>query len=322
MRSNVFIINNNSVYNFTKSANKKQKKNKVVADEIIIENGIKANIKQRKENEEKTGKINELIKKTRKQYKTEKQEKKENSEKQDKTKNNEEKKTIFYNDSELNTLNYKEAVKIDHRTYLQYYWSLLKTKHIILFTFFYNTDYNELIIKICLFLFNLALYFTVSACFFTDDTMHNIYAAKGAFKIISELPQMIYSVLISSVINTIVKTLSLSEKEIINLKRKKIDDPKKEFTNVLNCFKIKYLVFYILSFLLLFFFWYFIAGFCAVYPNTQVIMIKETFTSYGLSLLYPFGLNLIPGIFRIPALKDREMKKECLYKFSGLVAII
>ena len=325
IRSNVLIINNNSnICNFGKSNKKKSKKRKSTFNGIILEDELKTKKMEEKNKEEKIKEIKELtlhpVK--YKNDKTKKQEKKENSEKQDKTKNNEKNKMKVYNDGELNSLSYKEAIKIDHRTYLQYYWSLLKTKHIILFTFFYNTDYNELIIKICLFLFNLALYFTVSACFFTDDTMHNIYAAKGAFKIISELPQMIYSVLISSVINTIVKTLSLSEKEIINLKRKKLDNPKKELMNVLNCFKIKYLVFYTLSFLLLFFFWYFIAGFCAVYPNTQVIMIKETFTSYGMSLLYPIGLNLIPGLFRIPSLKDKEKKKECLYKISGLVAII
>ena len=93
--------------------------------------------------------------------------------------------------------------------------------------------------------------------------MHNIYVAQGAFKIFSEIPKMIYSTIISSVTNTIVKTLSLSEKTIIDLKRKKPDDPKKEYMNILKCFKIKYIIFYILSSLLLFMFWYFLAGFCA-----------------------------------------------------------
>ena len=92
--------------------------------------------------------------------------------------------------------------------------------------------------------------------------------------------------------------------------------------NILKCFKNKYIIFYILSSLLLFIFWYFLAGFCAVYYNIQLIMIKPTMTSYGMSLLYPFGLNLIPGLFRIPALKDKKKRKECLYIFSGYVAII
>ena len=38
------------------------------------------------------------------------------------------------NDYELNTLEYNIAIKIDKRTYFQYYWSLLKSKQLILFT--------------------------------------------------------------------------------------------------------------------------------------------------------------------------------------------
>jgi len=35
-----------------------------------------------------------------------------------------------YNDQELNTMDYKNAIKYDKRTYIQYYWSLLKKKTI------------------------------------------------------------------------------------------------------------------------------------------------------------------------------------------------
>ena len=70
------------------------------------------------------------------------------------------------------------------------------------------------------------------------------------------------------------------------------------------------------------FFWYFISCFCVVYKNTQIILIKDTLLSFGLSMIYPFGLNLIPGIFRIPALKSRNKDKKCLYKLSGIIALI
>ena len=71
-----------------------------------------------------------------------------------------------------------------------------------------------------------------------------------------------------------------------------------------------------------FFFWYFISCFCAVYKNTQNILIKNTLISFGLSMVYPFGLNLLPGIFRIPALRAPKKDKKCLYKISNLVAMI
>ena len=41
-----------------------------------------------------------------------------------------------YNDNELNNLIYEEALKTDKRTYFQYYASLIKIKHLIIFSFY------------------------------------------------------------------------------------------------------------------------------------------------------------------------------------------
>ena len=45
------------------------------------------------------------------------------------------------NIEEINNLEYEEAIEMDKRTYLQYYFSLLKKKHLFLFTFFPTNDY-------------------------------------------------------------------------------------------------------------------------------------------------------------------------------------
>ena len=39
-------------------------------------------------------------------------------------------------------------------------------------------------------------------------------------------------------------------------------------------------------------------------------------------MLYPFGLYLLPGMFRIPALRAKNKDKKCLYQISTLVALI
>ena len=69
------------------------------------------------------------------------------------------------------------------------------------------------------------------------------------------------------------------------------------------------------------FFWYFIACFCEVYVNTQIILIKDTLISFGLSMVYPIGLNLIPGFFRIPALRTAKKDKKRIYKISQIIAL-
>ena len=54
--------------------------------------------------------------------------------------------------------------------------------------------------------------------------------------------------------------------------------------NLKNCLLIKFIIFFIFSFILLLFFWYFIACFCAVYTNTQMILIRDTLISFGISM--------------------------------------
>ena len=231
------------------------------------------------------------------------------------------KKIQDYNDYELNSLFYMEALEIDNRSYFQYYFSLLRQKHIIVFTFITNNDYNSRIIKIFLFFFSFALYYTVNALFFNYTTLHKIYIDKGSFDFLFQIPQILYSTIISSIINIIVKTLSLSQKNILEIKEAKTN-VQQVASNILKCLVIKFLLFFILSFLFLLLFWYYLSCFCAVYNNTQKHLIEDTLISYILSLIYPFLLNLIPGIFRIPSLRCKNKDKLCLYKFSQIVQII
>ena len=159
--------------------------------------------------------------------------------------------------------------------------------------------------------------------FFSDDTMHKINEDKGAYNILFQIPQILYSSVVSAVINMILKILSLSEKNILSIKETKdLRIAMKKSQSIAKCIIIKFIIFFILSNILLLFFWYFISCFCAVYTNTQMILIKDTLLSFGLSMLYPFGLNLLPGMFRIPALRSKSKDKKLLYQISGLVALI
>jgi hypothetical protein len=237
---------------------------------------------------------------------------------------NEEIKYDIYNftNEELNSLAYDLAFNYDKRTFCQYYISLIKQKHLIIFTFFNNQDYNIFILKLSLFLSSFALYFAVNALFFTDETMHNIYKENGN-SFFSQISNIFYSTVISCFINVIIKKLGLSYNDMIRIKH--IPDQNealKQSIILRKKLKIKFSLFFVFIFILDSFFWYFISAFCAVYRNTQIILIENTFSSFALSLLYPFGINLIPGIFRIPSLKNYSGCSKCIYFFSKLVALI
>ena len=227
------------------------------------------------------------------------------------------------NDQEMNTLEYEKAIEFDKRSYFQYYFSLLKKKQLILFTFLPANDYNVMSLKISLFIVSFSLYLTINAFFFNDEAMHKIYKDNGVFDILYQIPQILYSSIIPTIINILLKTLSLTEKDLLKIKQETdynnmIEQSKK----IERCIIIKFIIFFIISLLLMLFFWYFISCFCAVYNNTQIILFKDTLISFGISMMYPFGINLIPGIFRIPALRAQKKDKECLYKISTYIALI
>ena len=145
--------------------------------------------------------------------------------------------------------------------------------------------------------------------------MHKIHENNGAFNIIYQIPQILYSSIASAVINMILKMLSLSEKNILLIKRQNnMNLAVKKSKYIEKCITIKFLIFFILSTSLLIFSWYFISCFCAVYTNTQIILIKNTLVSFGMSMLYPFGLNLLPGFFRIPVLRSKKKTKSVYIK--------
>ena len=228
---------------------------------------------------------------------------------------------LKYSDIELNSLLYKKALKHDERKYFEYYISLLKSNHLLIFAFYSdNKDYNSQIIKIFLFFFSFTVELTVNALFFREETIHKIYLDEGEFNFIYQLPQIFYSSIISIVITSLMKYLALSRKIILEIKYAKTKNILNEKIKVnIPILKIKFALFFIIAFILLSFYLYYITCFCGVYVNTQIHVIKDTLISFGLSLVYPFGTCLIPGIFRMKALQNKKKDKEYLYKFSQFI---
>ena len=219
---------------------------------------------------------------------------------------------------ELNEMPYEKAIKFDERAYTQYYLSLINYKNIVLFTFFLSNDYNSRILKIDLFCDMLIIHFAVNTLFFTDSTIHKIYEDKGSYNFIYQIPQILYSSFISIFLNQILKRLSLSESNILELKNTRINIECKT-KNIKQKFKIKFIFFFVFSFIILFFLWLYLSCFCVVYKNTQLHLVKDTLISLGISFVTPFFISILPGIIRISSLKR---KNKCLYKFSKIIQLL
>ena len=227
-------------------------------------------------------------------------------------------KVMEYIDEEINDISYNLAIQSDKRTFCQYYISLVKTKHNLMFALLNNTDYNSIMIKIDLFFIGFSIDYIINALFYTDDTMHKIYKSKGMFDLKTQLPIIVYSTLIIYILNTPLNFLALSNDAILSFKQDKTkNNIMKRAKSLGKILTIKFVFYFIIGFLLLLFFWYYISMFCVIYKNTQTHLIKDTLMSFCLSFFLPFGTYLIFGALRIYSLSNINNKRECLYKFNN-----
>ena len=229
-----------------------------------------------------------------------------------------------FNDYELNTMSFDDALKFDKRTYKQYYFSLLRTKHYILFSFVPIEDYNAMIIKIFLFFLSFVLYYDLNTLLFIPLIIHKIYMVHSSRYFLYQIGNIIISNIISYILDKIIKCVSLSQENILELKSLSttFNNIYYKYLKTIKCLIIKYSLFFTLSFLFLLLSWYYIASFCAVYVNSQLILLINTLISFGLSLIYPLILNLIPGLFRIEALQSEKKEKEFKYNVSKILQSI
>ena len=114
-------------------------------------------------------------------------------------------------------------------------------------------------------------------------------------------------------INDIIIFLSLTEKDILSIKR--MNKIKKEIISDKKRLLVKkFIILFIIMYILCFLFWYYLSCFCAVYKNTQVHLMKDTIIGFCLSFIYPIFICLIPVGFRMLSLKKDN--REYLYKIS------
>ena len=295
-----------------KSKSKKSNENKIIknsatSQNIIFNRTIRNDSKNNKDN-------NNLIKNFSKTFEN----------KINKRKKSEVNKNKPDTDYEYNWLSYEDAIKFDKRSNCDYYSSLIKSKQLFIFTFCSFNDYNSGIIKKFMFFLSFALHYTSNALFFTESTMHQIYEDEGKFNFEYQIPKIIYSALISTfALRIMLQTLILTDKDVLEVKNqqkkdKAIDMKKKK----LKCILIKYTIFFFLNLALLGLFWFYLTCFNAIYQNTQVYLIENTFISFGFSLFYPFIINIFPTMIRSCSLHSINKEQKYFYKLSQIIQLI
>ena len=223
---------------------------------------------------------------------------------------------------QLNNLEYLDACKYDTRPFHKTYFSVLLREHIILLTFFAWNDYNLFYVKIERLLVLICTQMTMNGLFFSDESMKKANKSDD-YNFVQQLPKIIFSLIATHLIEVALCYFSMTDTvyyRIKELAKDKNNDEK--IIDEINCMKRKIIAFYVITFLLFLFYWYFISAFCAVYQNTQKTFLLDSLISIIVQFIDPFFIYCLTTLLRyLSLLKCAKKNMKCLYNTSYLIPI-
>ena len=144
--------------------------------------------------------------------------------------------------------------------------------------------------------------------------MRNIYIYNGNTDAALHIPNIILSSLFCLISNLLIKYVSLSERTLLQIKNKT-----KKKGDVEKTIKIKTVILFIISFILIGLCWYYVSAFCAIFKNSQIHYFINVFFAFVVCNIWPCVTTLIAPAMRRYAIKNDS---SCMYKASQFVAYI
>ena len=206
-----------------------------------------------------------------------------------------------------------KAIKYDNRSFCVYYGNILLYSHIITNVFFRFNDYNLFVVKLGLFFMTFPINLTMNIFFFTNKSMkvNYIKSMDDISTFWSNIDNTVYSSILANTLLIILKLLCLTHNSVRKLRKiQNVNEAQAKSVSVLRCTKARIIIYYILSLFFLIIFGFYVLCFCAVFENTQIELVKSTFTSWLISLFYPFIICFITSIIRKLSF---SFKSKCLF---------
>ena len=220
-------------------------------------------------------------------------------------------------DIEIDLLPYEVAKTLDKRKFKGYYWSLLKLRQLIIFTFLVFDDFNIFLIKLIAFFLLLSINFVYNSILFYDKIIDKIYDNEGKYSLKIQILNIFIGSVAFSLTIVLIRFIITCHKRFIKLKEIEIyEKAQKESFSMHRSLLTRYIVFITVSIILLLFFWYYISCFCGIFHFTQNHLFLNAFLSFLLSMIYPFIYCLLPAMFRYLAFKKNQ---KCYYNFSQYI---
>ena len=228
---------------------------------------------------------------------------------------------LFQIINDIQNMDYEEAIIFDQREYLKIYWGFLVDSQIILGTFCTDNHLDLFVIKVSFLCFNLQINLFLNAFFYTDIYISDAYHNNGVLDFVSGLPKAIYSFIATLILTNILRILTSSKSELMNLikEKRKYKDYVYLISRKIKKLGVKLIIYFILVYIFSLFFWYYVTAFCAVYRNSQKFWFFGFLESFALDSLYAFFFCIILAFLRYVSIK-KQIKY--LYLLANIISSI
>jgi len=217
-------------------------------------------------------------------------------------------------------LDFYSALKLDKRTFCEFYIDKLIERQILIDTF-YNKDYlRPRSIKILLFLLNINLYLVVNGLFFSDEYISELYFSNEEETFFSFFPRSIgrffYATLVGVIIGFIMDCIFVDEKKVKRIFLREKDNNMQlryEISLVVREINKRYTVFIVICFFISVVSWYYISCLNNVYPGIRNEWIKSSITIMIITQILSIFFGLLETIIRSLSFR---CKSEKIYKLK------
>ena len=224
--------------------------------------------------------------------------------------------------TDLDDMDYDEAIKKDKRKFSQFLYEKLKTNQIILNTFWAVDPLRPRTIKIILFILEINLYLFVNGLFFNEEYISEVFHSEKPEKFFTFIPRSIgrffYTTSVGVIVSYIIDYFFVEEKKIKGIFKREKDNIivlKYEITQIIKEIQKRNNSFIILSFCIIILTIYYIFCFNNIYPHMKNEWIKSSVIIIIFMQILSLIACLLEAIIRFISFK---CKSEKLYKFSLL----
>ena len=226
--------------------------------------------------------------------------------------------------TELNDMDYDDAIKKDKRTFCEYFIERLKMNQIILNTFCSVDNLRPRVIKIILLILEIDLYLFINGLFFNEEYVSEIFHSNKEENFFTFVPRsfnrFFYTTLVGVIVGYIIDCFFIEEKKIKKLfirEKNNIIILKYEISQIVKNVHRRNSWFIFLSFIIISLTLYYIFCFNNVYPHMREEWIKSSIIIIIIMQILSILTCILEAIIRHFSFK---CKSEKLYKISLLLS--